>query len=166
MEKNIHVLYVDSEIIGIKIFTKSLKNECKLFTATSNKKGIQIIRDNIIHVVIASGKKGNNISAVKFLIAIKEFDPKPIRILLAETASVKVLKEAINSANIFKVLPKPIVAINIKQAIEDAYDVYQLRKEGKDIIEKLLKANEKFAAIISDKELMAKLILNTYYNRN
>lgn len=164
-DSRINILYVDDEVDNLFSFKANFRNEYKVFVATSANEGLEVLRNNIIHVLI-SDQRMPEMTGTKFLIEAKTLYPKSIRILLTAHCEVDVLKEAINCANIFKCINKPFVIEEISEVINDAYGIYQYREEGKEIIDKLIKANEKFTSIIADKQLLAKLILASYYNQN
>ena len=164
-KKKINILYVDDELNNLNCFTANFRKTYNLFIASSGKEGLEILKENDIHIII-SDQRMPDMTGTKFLAKAREMNPKPMRMILTAFSDADVLKEAINKINIYKWLEKPFEEGQIKNAIKDAFEVYELREEGKEIINKLLIMNEKLGAVLTQKQLLAELIIKSYEHLN
>ena len=161
----INLLYVDDETNNLQAFTANFRNTFNLFTANSGQEGLELLSKNDIHVVLAD-QRMPTMTGVNFLKEVKKLYPKAIRILITAYSDYSVIIEAVNNINIFRCLEKPFKEQEISKAINEAYEIYTIREDGKEIIKTLLKANTDYEELLDNKKLMAKLILGSYINEN
>jgi response regulator RpfG family c-di-GMP phosphodiesterase len=83
------------------------------------------------------------ITGIEFFESIINIHPDPIRILITGYADINAVIDAINRGQVYKYLSKPWNDSDVKNYIEKAYEVYNLRKENKELTVKLLDANKK-----------------------
>jgi len=131
-ETNISVLYVDDEENNLIAFKASFRRHFKVFTALSADEGIKILRDNDIHVLITDQRMPGILGTDFLAQAVKEF-PDQIRILLTGFSDIEAIKDAINRGQIYHYLQKPWNDEALKKTIEDAYQIYNLKKKAKRI---------------------------------
>ncbi|WP_245598691.1 response regulator [Sporocytophaga myxococcoides] len=56
MEDKIRVLYVDDDEYNLRVFKASFRFDYQIFLAKSAKEGLEILKENEIHVIIADQK--------------------------------------------------------------------------------------------------------------
>ena len=153
MEKEkIHILYVDDETNNLVAFKANFRRDYEIFTAESAEEGMKILRNNHIHIIITDQRMPVK-TGVEFLEeVIKEF-PDPIRILLTGYSDIQVVIDAINKGQVFRYLMKPFNELELKVAINNASEIYFLRKNNIELTEKLIKVNEQLDFMLRQKLL-------------
>ncbi len=139
----IRVLYVDDEINNLTSFKANFRTFFEVYTAQSTEQGIQILKEKDIHVLI-SDQKMPKISGVEFLESIIDEFPFPIRMILTGHTDMQTVIEAINKGQVYRYLTKPFDADELKNVIENAYDLYLFRKSDSDELSRFRQAFEHF----------------------
>ncbi len=153
MEKNeISILYIDDEVNNLVAFKANFRRDYKVFTTEFVDEALTILRENKIQIVITDQRMPSK-TGVEFLQdVIKEF-PEPIRILLTGYSDIEVVIDAINKGQVYRYISKPFNDMELKINIENALEVYNLRKENKDLLQKLLIANDQLEFMLRQKLL-------------
>jgi len=139
----ITVLYIDDEPHNLISFRASFRRDFNIFTAESAEEGRKILDSNKQISVILSDQRMPKTTGIEFFESILEQYPDPIRILITGYTDINAVIDSINRGQVYKYLSKPWNDNDIKNFIEKAYEVYKLRKENKELTEKLLYLNEK-----------------------
>ena len=101
------VLLVDDEISILQSLNRLLCGEgYQIFTATSSAQGIEVLKNNIVQVVI-SDEQMPTLTGSKFIKKIKKLYPDILCIILSDYINVEDLKEALNEGTIYKFITKP-----------------------------------------------------------
>ena len=148
MEKAIKesVLYVDDEVENLDGFKFSFMNDFDISVAQNATEGLKIIEEKKIKVVI-SDQKMPNISGIDFLNIVKEKHPDIVRIILTAYADVTNAIEAINKGEIYRYLSKPWQKTDLKNTINNALELYNLREKNKNLIIDLKETNSELSQI-------------------
>ena len=156
MESNerekIRVLYVDDEQDALDNFKGLYRKLFKVFVTTSVEEARQIVATEDLHVILTD-QRMPDITGVEFLKSIINQYPEPIRILVTGYSDIQAVIEAINEGQIYKYISKPYPMEAMKQAIENAVEVYFLRKEKEELIQKLARANSQLDFMLRQKLL-------------
>jgi len=139
----ITVLYIDDEPHNLISFRASFRRDFNIFTAESAEEGRKILDSNKQISVILSDQRMPKTTGIEFFESILEQYPDPIRILITGYTDINAVIDSINRGQVYKYLSKPWNDNDIKNFIEKAYEVYKLRKDNKELTEKLLYLNEK-----------------------
>jgi response regulator RpfG family c-di-GMP phosphodiesterase len=137
----INILYVDDEINNLTAFKASFRKVYQIFTANSAGDGLKILKENKIHVIITDQRMPGK-TGIEFLEEVIVFYPDPIRILLTGYSDIQVVIDAINKGQIYRYLMKPFNELEVKLNVETAYELFSLREQNKELIEKLRITNE------------------------
>ncbi|HWY11448.1 MAG TPA: response regulator [Bacteroidia bacterium] len=149
-KEEICILYVDDEVNNLIAFKANFRLDYKILTAETSEEGMKILRENKIQIIITDQRMPGQ-TGVEFLErAIKEF-PDPIRILLTGYSDINVVIDAINKGQIFRYLMKPFNDMELKMILENAAEVYNLREENKELLKKLVIANEQLEFMLRQK---------------
>ncbi len=153
MEKEeLSILYIDDEVNNLVAFKANFRRDYKIFTTESVEEAFLLLRENNIQIIITDQRMPGK-TGVDFLQdVIKEF-PDPIRILLTGYSDIEVVIDAINKGQVFRYITKPFNELELKMTIENAMEVYNLRKENKELMQKLLVANEQLEFMLRQKLL-------------
>lgn len=150
--EEISILYVDDEVNNLVTFKANFRRNYKIFTAENANDALNILKENNIQVVITDQRMPGK-TGVEFLQdVIKEF-PDPIRILLTGYSDIEVVIDSINKGQVFRYITKPFNDLELKMTIDNAMEVFNLRKENKELIRKLLLANEQLEFMLRQKLL-------------
>lgn len=132
----IGVLYVDDEINNLNSFKAAFRRDFEIFTAISAKEGRKILDSQEIGVIITD-QRMPGMTGIEFLESIIQVYPDTIRILLTGFSDINAVMDAINRGQVYKYLVKPWQNDELKMYIENALEIYHLRKENKDLARKL-----------------------------
>lgn len=132
----INVLYVDDEEHNLISFKATFRIKYKIYTAISGEDAIKIMDDKPIDIIITD-QRMPNMTGVEFLESILDSHPEPMRILLTGYADLNAVIDAVNKGKIFHYLTKPWNEDELDITIQRAYDIYKLRKDEKELTEKL-----------------------------
>ena len=86
------------------------------------------------------------LTGIEFFKKIKHQFPKSIRIILTGYSELNVIIEAVNECGIYSYVTKPWDESGMKQIIERAIELYQLRKDKEILLEKLEQNNARLSA--------------------
>ena len=140
-KQNIRVLYIDDEEQNLVAFKANLRKIYEVFTAISAAEGRKILEKKKIHIILAD-QRMPKITGVDFFASIKNEFPDPIRMLITGYADISAVIDAINKGGVYSYITKPWNEEDLKVTIENAFEVYSLMEERKELIEGLKNANQ------------------------
>lgn len=136
----IGVLYVDDELNNLNSFKAAFRRDFNIYTAQSAREGRKILETEEIGVIITDQRMPGE-TGIEFLESILPVYPDTIRILLTGFSDINAVMGAINRGQVYKYLVKPWQDDELKMYIQNALELYNLRKENKDLAHKLKLAN-------------------------
>lgn len=139
--EKIRVLYIDDEVNNLTAFKANFRRIYEVYTAESALDGHRILNEADIHVIITD-QRMPNMTGIQFLESILRDHPDPIRVLLTGYSDIQAVVDAINRGQVYRYLTKPWNEDEIKFTIQNAFELYSLRKENKELTHKLLKVNK------------------------
>lgn len=148
--ETINVLYVDDEENNLNSFKASLRRSFNIHLAISAEAGIQVLKQNEIHVLITDQRMPGTLGTELLARVVREF-PDPVRILLTGFSDIEAIKDAINRGQIYHYLQKPWNEDDLRETIQSAFEVYKLRKEQRELSENLMQINEKLEFMLRQK---------------
>lgn len=134
------VLYIDDEINNLNSFKASFRRDFDIYTAHSAREGRKILDTHEIGVIITD-QRMPGMTGIEFLESILTIYPDTIRILLTGFSDMNAVMDAINRGQVYKYLVKPWQNDELKLHIQNALEIYHLRKENKELAYKLRLAN-------------------------
>jgi len=136
------ILYVDDEEQNLISFKATLRREYTIFTALSGEEGLDIVRNNEIHLIITD-QRMPGMTGVQFLEKVVPEYPDTIRMILTGFSDIEVVIEAINSGRVFRYITKPWDEKELKLIIENAKRFWDLQMYNKELLRNLqLKVEE------------------------
>ena len=133
------ILYVDDEVHNLNGFKATFRKEFEVFTAISAAEGRKILDTHEIGVIITDQRMPVT-TGIEFLESIIPYYPDTIRILLSGFSDINAVMDAINRGQVYKFVVKPWQNDELKMYIQNAVEIYQLRKDNKQLADKLKSA--------------------------
>jgi DNA-binding NtrC family response regulator len=122
MTEKLNILFVDDEkqiLIPLKAI---FKKQYKVFTAVSGSDALNIIRSNLISIIV-SDQRMPEMPGIDLLKQVKEISPLTVRILLTGYADLNAVVESVNTGEIFRFIEKPWNNERLKKTIETAANI-------------------------------------------
>lgn len=138
------ILYVDDEPQNLRTFKATFKWDYKIHIARSAFEGFDILEEHPIDLII-SDQRMAGLSGIEFFKKVLKKYPEPLRIILTGYSEMNVIVRAINEVGIYQFMSKPWREEEMKQTMENALEVYQLRRDNHQLINSLAAANEKLS---------------------
>ena len=146
----INVLYVDDEIGNLTAFKAAFRRDFNVFIAESANEGTKILEQNKIEIILTD-QRMPEMTGVDFLQSIIETHPEAMRILVTGYSDITAVIDAVNKGQIYKYISKPWNNECLKMSINQAYEVYNLRKENKELTKSLIQANKQLEFMLRQK---------------
>lgn len=146
-EEKIKILYVDDEENNLQAFKATFRRDYKIFLAMSADEGREILKSEDVHIIITDQRMPDE-TGVDFLSSIIPINPDPIRILLTGYTDIQAVIDAINKGQIYHYLTKPWEEEYMRNVIQNAYEVYQLRLENRQLTSDLHDINSQLEFVL------------------
>jgi sensor histidine kinase YesM len=127
-KKDFTILYVDDETHNLISFRATFRREYPVLTASSGKEAMAVLRDREVHLVIAD-QRMPEMTGVELLETILPLYPETIRILLTGYSDIEAVIDAINKGQVYRYMNKPWDERDMRLTIENARQLYGLKKE-------------------------------------
>ncbi|MCB9335610.1 MAG: response regulator [Flavobacteriales bacterium] len=150
ISQKINVLYIDDEENNLNAFKAVFRREFNVFVAESAKEGLKIIDENEIEVIL-SDQRMPEMTGVEFFESILENHADAMRILVTGYSDINTVIEAINKGQVYRYVAKPWCNDDLSILIKQAYEVYRLRKENKELTATLLRVNQQLEFMLRQK---------------
>ncbi|GAB4187093.1 MAG: hypothetical protein OHK0057_09100 [Thermoflexibacter sp.] len=145
------ILYVDDEVDNLIIFKAAFRRHYEVFTAASAKEGMEILKNNEIHILITD-QRMPEMTGVEFLESIITDYPEIIRMILTGFSDVEAIIQAINKGRVYQYITKPWDVDELKITIDNAIESFRLKSENKQLIKDLKEANQRLEEYALDLE--------------
>ena len=148
----VKVLYIDDEINNLEAFKANFRKIYDIQIASSAAEGLKILEESDIEIIITD-QRMPEMTGVEFLESIVESYPNPMRILLTGYADMQALIEGVNRGQIYRYINKPWNEEELKMFVNQAFEVYCLRKENIQLTQSLLQANKQLEFLLRQRLL-------------
>lgn len=152
MSDKIRILYVDDEVHNLHAFKATFRRDFEVSIAESGPEAIDIFKSKPIDIVLTD-QRMPGMTGIDLLVELKKIDPEPMRILITGYSDINAVIDAINKGQVYRYLNKPWKEEEIRATIESAHEVFRLRKENKELIKKLEKANDQLEFLLRQRLL-------------
>lgn len=122
------VLYVDDQQGNLTAFKASLRRYADITTATSGKKGLELLAQQEFPVII-SDQRMDEMEGSEFLALAREIHPDSVRILLTAHTDFDGLADAINNGQISRLIQKPWGREEMIAIIDNAAALWRKSRE-------------------------------------
>jgi response regulator RpfG family c-di-GMP phosphodiesterase len=127
------ILVVDDEIANVRLLNRVLGEEYETLTALSGSQGLELLKEHDVSLIITD-QRMPGMTGVQLLEASLEVRPDAIKILLTGYTDVQALIDAINAGNVYKYVPKPWDADELKLTVKRALEAYELKRHNDQLI--------------------------------
>lgn len=150
-QEKYRILYVDDEIDNLIIFKAAFRRYYDVFTATSAREGLEVLKKQDVQVLITD-QRMPEITGVEFLENVIPDYPETIRMILTGFSDVEAIIQAINKGRVYQYITKPWDTDELKITIDNALESYRLKNENKQLIGDLKDANRQLEDYAMDLE--------------
>lgn len=137
--EKIRLLYLDDERDELESFRSLYRRVFDVHIASTPERAYEIMKAEDVHVVLTD-QRMDLMTGVEFLESIVEDHPDPVRILVTGYSDITAVINSINQGRVYKYISKPYPREAMQKSIENAAEVYFLRKDRKELIQKLTRA--------------------------
>lgn len=146
------VLYIDDEEHNLVSFKASLRREFNVYTAISPEAAQEFLDKEDLKIVLSDQRMPKK-TGVEFFTELKKTHPEPIRILLTGYTDMQAVVDAINQGEVYRYLTKPWDTPNMVATINQAIEIFDLRKENKRLLAELKRVNSQLEFYLRQKLL-------------
>ena len=135
------ILYVDDEQHNLTSFAATFRKDYKIHTAINGNDAIEIMRKNVIKLVITD-QRMPEMTGIQLLEKLSPEFPDTIRMILTGFSDIEVIIEAINTGRVFRYITKPWDENELRMTIENAKQLFELKSSNKSLMDELQKKVE------------------------
>ncbi|MDH5398986.1 MAG: ATP-binding protein [Cyclobacteriaceae bacterium] len=136
-----NVLYVDDEQDNLEVFEVNFWKDYNLFLALSAIEGLKILENTPIDLIITD-QKMPEMTGIEFLEEIVDKYPDAGRIVLTGQMDAQTVLDAVNKGNVYQYIIKPWNKKGLKKVMDNALQIFQLKKENKNLLLQVQLANK------------------------
>ncbi|MEM9053294.1 MAG: response regulator [Bacteroidota bacterium] len=134
------VLYIDDEENNLISFKAALRREFTVYVALGAEEAEQYLEKEDLKVIVSDQRMPKE-TGVEFFSRLKNTHEEPIRILLTGYSDMQSVVDAINKGEVYRYLTKPWDAGDMIATINQAIEIYDLRRENKRLVAELKRVN-------------------------
>lgn len=141
------VLYVDDELNNLLSFKAAFRRQFNILTADSAAEARRILKSTPVQIIV-SDQRMPQMTGIEFFSSILEDFPDPVRILLTGYADIQAVIDAINLGQVFRYCTKPWNEEEIIRHLDEAFQLYELKMQQKELNVQLMDNNEKMEFLL------------------
>ncbi|MBU6452660.1 MAG: HD domain-containing protein [Cyanobacteria bacterium REEB67] len=130
------ILVVDDEIPNLRLLRRVLSPDHEIFEAESGAAALKILETEPISLIITD-QRMPSMTGVQLLEQSLTICPDAIKILLTGYTDVQALIDAINAGHVYKYIPKPWDAEELKLTVRRALEAYELKENNDRLLVEL-----------------------------
>ena len=131
------------------------KSGCQIYTANSGQKGIEVLKEQNIDVIVSDARMPE-MSGPEFLAIAAEEYPNTVRILLTGYADMEAVVDAVNLWRISHYLEKPWDDEKLKALVDETFVTIGFKKENEYLQSLVSSQNEKLTEVNESLEATVK----------
>ncbi|MEO5372730.1 MAG: response regulator [Alphaproteobacteria bacterium] len=128
------ILFVEEDVNLLGAIKHQFRKDYAIETATSGKDALFAVSSQSSFAVVVSGVPGTD--GIKFLKAMGSTSPDTIRVMLTANAGPQTVVDAVNEANVFRLLTKPCRPDQIMATVDAALAQHRLANAKNVMLEK------------------------------
>ncbi len=143
MPEPVKILFVDDERSVLRSLERLfLEDEYEIITALSGEEGLVILDGTMPVQVVVADYRMPGMNGVDFLKQVHARWPDTIRIVLSGYADTASVVSAVNEGQIYRFIAKPWNTSELKMALDNAIETYNLNQINRELTERLQEYNE------------------------
>lgn len=127
------ILVVDDEVPNLRLLRRVLSEEHDIFEAASGQEGVSLLEKEEISLIITD-QRMPSMTGVQLLEQSLKIRPDAIKILLTGYTDVQALIDAINAGHVYKYIPKPWDADELKLTVRRALEAFELKERNDNLV--------------------------------
>lgn len=127
------ILVVDDEVPNLRLLRRVLSEEHDIFEAASGQEGVNLLEKEEISLIITD-QRMPSMTGVQLLEQSLKIRPDAIKILLTGYTDVQALIDAINAGHVYKYIPKPWDADELKLTVRRALEAFELKERNDNLV--------------------------------
>lgn len=147
----IQVLYVDDEVNNLESFKANFRKLYKVHTALSAESAKEILSQHEIAVLITDQKMPGTTGTQLLEQSVKEY-PLQTRIMLTAYTDKDNVFDAFHKGLIYRYVVKPWKNEELKEIIDQAYEIYSLNKVKDQLYQEWLNTNRELEMLKKNQE--------------
>jgi putative two-component system response regulator len=136
MARRHKILLVDDEIANVRLLNRVLGDEHETFLCMGGEEAIKVLNEQDISLIITD-QRMPVMTGVQLLEKSIEIRPDAIKILITGYTDVQALIDAINAGHVYKYIPKPWDADELRLTVKRALETYELKENNIRLIAEL-----------------------------
>lgn len=130
------ILLVDDEPEILTSLKGLLRREFTLFTAESGDEALEILRKNVIQVIMTD-QRMPEMTGSELLCKAKQLSGDSVRIIFTGYADIKAVVDAVNHGQLYRYITKPWDPDDLIQALHEAVDEYEKRQRHRRLFDEI-----------------------------
>lgn len=135
------ILYIDDEYENLLGFEVSYADNFNIITSTCASEGQQLLKTNDVAIAIVDYKMPNE-DGVSFIERVHGEFPDVVFMVISGFADLEIVLKALNLNCLYSFIQKPWNYNELKIVLNNAHEAYRMRKENKDLLQKLILKNK------------------------
>jgi len=136
------ILIVDDQKAILNSLDRLLKEDYRVFLASSGAQALEILKKKKVAVILAD-QRMPRMTGVEFLSNSLSIQPDTIRLLITAYADIQASIAAINEGKIFYYISKPWEPEELLLIVRRAVEQFRLVKQNRQLTRQLIKVNKK-----------------------
>lgn len=129
------ILYIDDEEKALKYFRMAFSEKFKVFTASSGKEGIELLRKEARNIgIVISDQRMPEMLGAEILGIVREEFPSIVRVLTTAYSDLDSAIQAVNKGHIYQYVVKPWEIPDLGMVLQRAADYYQVLSERNQLL--------------------------------
>jgi response regulator RpfG family c-di-GMP phosphodiesterase len=145
------ILLVDDDALILKALSQILQDEGYQVICHSNP--VRALQERDFEVVITDFLMPQ-MNGVELLAALREFNPRAVRMLLTAAGDFKIASDAVNRGEVFRLLGKPWSIPELTASVRQAMEHYRLLEENERLSKEVSDKNAELISINKNLEAM------------
>jgi len=138
---NNKVLFVDDEPNILQAYSRTLRRDFEIKTATSGAQGLEIANSEGPFAAVVSDMRMPEMDGVEFLSRMKKLAPLTVRVMLTGNADQQTAIDAVSEGDVYRFLNKPCPPDKMTETLVGAVEYFQLINAEKYLLENTVKGS-------------------------
>ena len=147
------LLFIDDEVVNRINFQQTFADEYEILLASSGEEALEILAREDGIALILSDQRMPGVSGAEVLARARELAPHAERIMITGYCEPDDIMAAINEGHVYRYILKPWFSGELRIAINQGVERYQLKEENRALFSALEAKNVELAELVSSRTL-------------